>query len=210
MNELTMLNFWPFWAPLTIFAVLWVYLMVHRQFRLQERAPDEVAAFLRRIDWNGALEVFNLPRERYLRETQTEDQFRRTMRVRLHMAREYTARMAHNVCVVHEWANTEMKDAWEKPPEAWTEREHKLQAVAVMAGEFRAFAFMRRTRLTLWIVLRAERWPQPRIPSIAALRLCGVQGEFDLLEKYRHLKESCADAALTYGLPFHEELLAGF
>jgi len=207
MKEL-MLNFWPFWAPLAVFASLWIYLMIHRQFGLQERALDEVAAFLRRIDWDGALEVFNLPRERYLRETQTEEQFRRTMRVRLHMAREYTARMAHNVRVVHEWANTEMKDAWEKQPETWTERERKLHSVAVMAGEFRAFAFLRMARLTLWIVLRAERWPQPGIPSIAALRRCGVQGEFDLLDGYRRLKESCAEAALTYGLRFHDELLA--
>src|SRR6266852_991122 len=209
MKELTLLNFWPFWAPLAIFAFLWIYLMIHRQFRLQERAPDEVATFLRHIDWNDTLEVFNLPRERYLRETQTEEQFRRTMRIRLHMAREYTARMAHNVRVVHEWANTEMKDTWEKPSETWTERERKLHDVAVMAAEFRVFASLRLARLTLWTVLRAEHWTHPGIPSIAALRRCGVQGEFDLLEGYHRLKESCAEAALTYGLRFHDELLAG-
>jgi hypothetical protein len=209
MKEFTFLSFWPFWLPLALFAFLWIFLMVHRQFRLQERAPDEVVAFLRRLDWNGTLEVFDLPRERYLRETQTEEQFRHTMRVRLHMAREYTARMAHNVRVVHEWANSEMKNAWEKPPEACTERERKLQAVAVMAAEFRVFASFRLARLMLWTLLRAELWPRPGIPSIAALRRCGVEGEFDLLERYRSLKESCAEAALTYGPRFHDELVAG-
>lgn len=203
------LNFWPFWVPLAIFVFLWIYLTIHRQFGLQERAPDEVTAFLRHIEWDGTLEVFDLPRERYLRETQTDRQFRHTMRVRLHMAREYTARMAHNVRVVHEWANTEMNGAWEKPLEACTERERKLMVVAQMAAEIRFFAAMRLFWLTLWTVLRADLWPRWGIPSIAALRRCGVDGEFDLLERYRQFKESCAEAALTYGLRFHDELVAG-
>jgi len=202
-----MMNFWPFWAPLAMFAFLWVFLMIHRQFRLPERAPDEVTAFLRPIEWNGPLEVFDLPRERYLRETLTDRQFRHSMRVRMHMAREYTARMAHNVRTVQEWANSEMKDAWEKPPEACTERERKLREIAVLATEFRVFSAMRLARLTLWILLGADRWPA--VPSIAALRRCGADGEFDLLERYDRLKARCVDAALTYGVRFHEELMAG-
>lgn len=208
MKEFT-LNFWPFWVPLAVFAFLWVYLTIQRQFGLQERAPDEVTAFLRHVEWSGTLEVFDLPRERYLRSTQPEEQFRHTMRVRLLMAREVTARMAHNVRVIHEWANSELKDAWEKPPEACTERERKLLVVAQMAAEFRVFASMRLVRLTLWTVLRAERWPGLGRFSIAALRRCGVGGEFDLLERYRRFKESCAEAALTYGLRFHDELVNG-
>jgi hypothetical protein len=202
-------NFLPFWAPLAVFAILWIFLTIHRQFRLPERAPDEVTPFLRHIEWNDTLEVFDLPRERYLRETLTDAQFRHTMRVRLHMAREYTARMAHNVRVVHEWANTQMNGAWEKPVEACTDRELKLRAVATMAVELRAFAAMRLARLALLTVLRAERWPRPAVPSVAALRRCGVDGEFDLLDRYQSFKQGCGEAALSYSLRFHDELLAG-
>lgn len=179
--------------------------MVHRQFSLPERAREEITSFLRHVDWDETREVFDLPRERYLRNTQPDQLFRRTMRVRVHMAREYTSRMAHNVRIVQEWANREIKDAWEKPESALNEKERKLIAVSQTAAEFRVLAAFRNIHLTLWLLF----WRFLDPPSIAALRKCGAENEVDLLALYSRFKENCGEAALTYSQRFYEAIISG-
>lgn len=188
MNDIYAANIFPFWLPLGLFALIWVYMLIHRQFRLGDRSIEEVTGFLRKLDWAETLEVFDLSRERYLKTSQSKHQYRRTMRVRIHAAREFIARMYHNVRVVHEWANTALRAICEKPPETLTPRERQIMALAEKAVEFRILALLRLIKLTLWIVLRIETWPLVSVPSIAALRRCGLQGEFDLIELYRHLQ----------------------
>lgn len=197
-----------FWLPLAAIAALWLYMLIRRQVRMAERTIDEVTVFLRKVDWDETLEVFDLARERYLRIVQSDAHFRRTMRVRIHKAREFMARMYHNVRVVHEWATTELNDIFEKPPETCTNEDKKLRAIAEMAREFRMLATIRMIKLTIWMVLRIERWPIVRIPSIASLRHCGAQGNIDLIELYDRLKNAAADVALTYGPQFSDEIQA--
>jgi len=210
MNEMLETNVFSHWLPLALFALVFLYLLIHQQFRLGDRSIDEVTMFLRRLDWTEVLEVFDLPRERWLKTSQPRRQYRRTMRVRIHAAREFIARMYHNVRMVHEWANTQLRAINGKPEESLTDRERQIVTLAQKAVEFRAFALLRLFQLTLWSVLRIETWPLAAVPSIAALRRCGHQGELDLLELYRVLQEAIARLALARGLRFHDEVRAGF
>jgi hypothetical protein len=43
---------------------------------------------------------------------------------------------------------------------------------------------------------------------VAALRKCGGEDEFDLLDLYSQLKNAAADLALTYGKDFYDDMLA--
>lgn len=190
-------------------AFIGLYLAVHQQFRFDDdRTIDEVAVFLRKIDWVEALDIFDLIGERYLRIVQSDYHFRRTMRVRIHEAREFLWRMYHNVRVIHEWANTELRDLTRDSIECCTERERLIMAIADRAIDFRVFATFRLIELTLWTVFRVEKLPLIRIPSVAALRRCGSEGEFDLLDLYNQFKTAAAGLALTYGKEFHDEMLA--
>jgi len=116
--------------------------------------------------------------------------------------------MYHNVRVVHEWANTELRDIIDKPLDRCTERERLVMAIAEKAGHFRVLATIRLVELTVWTVFRIERWPFIHIPSVAAMRKCGERGKLDLLELYGQLKDAAAGLALTYGKDFHDEMLA--
>jgi hypothetical protein len=197
------------WIPLVAFGLIALYLLIHRQFRFDDdRTIDEVMVFFRKIDWDEAQDLFDQMRERYLRLVQSDYHFRRTMRVRIHEAREFFWRMYHNIRVVHEWANTELRDIGDKSFDDCTEREKLIMAVAEKAAHFRALTMIRLVQLTAWTVFRIERWPFIHIPSVAAMRKCGEWGELDLLELYSQLKDAAAGLALRYGKDFHDEMLA--
>jgi hypothetical protein len=198
-------GFLVFWLPLALFAFLWIYLLLHKQFRLAERTIDEVTVFLRKIDWEEINQLFDRGGERYLRIVQSDYHYQRSARIRIHKAREFLARMHHNVRVVHEWANTELQDI-DRTSAHGTERQKQMMAIAEKAAFFRAMAMFRLFQLNLWTVLRVEKWPWVRIPSIAGLRNCGPKG--DLLTLYAELKESSAGLALVYGKQFQDEILA--
>ena len=192
-----------------MFGLIGLYLLIHRQFRFDDdRTIDEVTVFCRPVDWDEVQELFDVKRERYSRLVQSNYHLRRTMRVRIHEAREYLWRMYHNVRVVHEWANTELRDIIDKPLDRCTERERLVMAIAEKAGHFRVLATIRLVELTVWTVFRIERWPFIHIPSVAAMRKCGERGKLDLLELYGQLKDAAAGLALTYGKDFHDEMLA--
>jgi hypothetical protein len=208
MNEVLEVNVFSHWLPLALFALVFLYMLIHRQLRLGERSMDEVTMFLRRVDWSEVQEVFDLTRERWLKTSQPGRQYRRTMRVRIHAAREFIARMYHNVRMVHEWANTELRAIGEKPPEACTDRDRQIVALAQKAVEFRVFALLRLFQLTIWSVLRIEIWLA--VPSVAALRRCGDRGELDLLELYHALQEAVTRLTLDYRLRLNDEVRAEF
>lgn len=195
-----------FWLPLALFAFLWIYLLLHKQFRLAERTIDEVTVFLRKIDWEEINQLFDRSEERYLRIVQSDYHYQRSVRIRIHKAREFLTRMYHNVRVVHEWANTELQDVHDKTSAHCTERQRQMMAIAEKAAYFRAMAMFRLFQLSMWTVLRVEKWPLLRIPSIASLRNCGADG--DLLKLYTELKEASAGLALLYGKQFYDEILA--
>src|SRR5258708_38828373 len=188
MNAIIGSSLLPLWVSLGFFALIWVYMLIHRQFRLGVRTPEEVTAFLRKIDWDETQELFDLARERSLRLYQSDRHFRRIMRVRIHKAREFIARMYHNVRVVHEWANTEVRIICEKPRETWTDHEHQIMALAAAATQFRMLALKCLIQLSFWTVVRIESWTP--VPSIATPHRCVPGGELNLIDLNRRLQNT--------------------
>lgn len=200
------IHVFPVWLPLITMAAIGLYFVIHHQFRFNDdRTIDEVTAFFRKIDWSQVQELFDPAGEYYLRLVQSKYHFRRTIRVRIHEARELLWRMYHNVRVVHEWANTELRDLEDAPPPDRSHREAVIIAIAEKAAHFRAFATIRLVQLTAWTIFRVERWPFVR-PSVASLCKCGP--DENLLDLYEQLKQQAAVLALFYGQHFSDEMLA--
>jgi hypothetical protein len=198
----------PIVGPLVVLGLLWLYTIVHRQFRLGERTIDEVTAFLRKIDWDEAFELFNLLQERKAWVFHGGPLLRRGTRIGILKAREYMWRMFYNLGVLHEWAKAELQDHLNGLGNGSAEREAMLREIVEMSVVFRTFAFFRLIRLTIWTIFRADKWPMVYFPSIASLRKAGRKGQIDLIDLYRKLGEAAADAALVYGQQFHDEIQA--
>src|SRR5438552_11410908 len=108
-----------------------------QQFWLRERTIDDVKVFLRKIDWDDVREVFDGARERYALRSQSGDHLRKTMRANLLKAREFLSRMSHNARIVHQWANTELKNLLHGAADSSPDQEHQLRETVQMAADFR-------------------------------------------------------------------------
>ena len=180
-----------------------------QQFWLREYTIDDVKVFLRKIDWDDVREVFDGARERYALRSQSGDHLRKTMRANLLKAREFLSRMSHNARIVHQWANTELKNLLHGAADSSPDREHQLRETVQMAADFRTLSRTRLIKLTVWTKLRADQWPLSLAPSIAGLRRLGPNGELDLIRLYEELKTNAATLAMSYGQESHDEVMAG-
>jgi len=176
-------------------------MLIHRQFRLGERTPEEVTAFLRKIDWNenpGALRIWRGSAPcAFIRAIATSAGSCGYASIK---RSEFIARMYHNVRVVHEWANTEVRLILEKPHESWTDHERQIMALAAEAAQFQN-AGPAAAHSAFHLDGGAHGILDGR-PSIAALRRCGPGGETDLIELYRSLQNQQLTACLAHGLSF--------
>ncbi|MCU1304983.1 MAG: hypothetical protein JWQ87_5267 [Candidatus Sulfotelmatobacter sp.] len=193
-------------------AGLFIGLFIYRQFQLRERTIDEVIIFLRKIDWDELAEIYNVGAEGLAVIFADSDYtcFRRSLRVRIHTAREFAWRMYNNARVVQQWATTELADVDLELDDRREEQAQKIRQVVVLATEARAILFMQLIKLTTWTVLRADRWPRHWIPSVAGLRKWHGQPSLDVIELYSKLKVTAADLARRYGQQFYDEVLGAF
>jgi hypothetical protein len=193
-----------------LFSVSFVFVIAYRQFQLRDRTIDEVIIFLRKIDWEELAAIYDIGAEyKSILFADSDYQcFRRSMRVRIHTAREFAWRMYNNARVIHQWASTELADLPTELDGRRKEQEEKIKKLLFIAIEARATILMHLVKLTAWTVFRADRWPRAKIPSVASLRKSPEQ--CDLIELYTTLKVAAADLALRYGRNFHDEVLAAF
>ncbi len=117
-----------------------LYLVLQGRTLVRERTLDDVFPFLRTLDKNEMAELFDTMEEAYRQFRTTEYRFRREQRVRLDLAREYFRRMVHNAVIIHQWANTELRDNINKEPGYYNERERQVINVCDCAVEFRMLA----------------------------------------------------------------------
>jgi hypothetical protein len=198
----------PVWLSLGTSMLVLLYAASQQQFQVGESTLDEVPVFLRRLNWDEVCEVFNRAREQYIWMTQTGYNLRRTTRANILKAREFISRMCHNAHIVQEWANTELEELLNGSDEYSVDKMNQLRETARIAAEFRSLSRMRLLKLSLWTVLRAERWPLKQVPSIASLRNLGANGEIDLIVQYEKLKKGAANLARPYGQQFQDHVLS--
>src|SRR5205809_6263163 len=119
--------------------------------RFRERTLDDVPAVLRTVSAQILEEVLDAETEVDLRLSQDDETYRRELRSRLDVLREYTGRMAHNGLIVLQWGGTERKDL--NPPgfeaNADIESQEKVMALDREATKFRrlSLVYMARTWL---------------------------------------------------------------
>lgn len=186
-----------------------MFVIAYLQFQLGERTIDEVVIFLRKIDWDELNELFNIGAEAIAWVFADSDYycFRRDLRIRIHKAREFAWRMYNNARVIQQWASTELSGLSVELVERREEQHRKIQHALDLAIEARSLMMIRLVKLTVWTLLRADRWPVQFVPRIAVLRKSESE---DLIELYDALRRASADLARRYGQKFHDEVIAAF
>src|SRR5258708_34302266 len=84
--------------------------LLHQRALFKERTWDEVPELLRRLDGDEVSKLFDVEAEFDASMLRHSHRARRTLRVKLDMAREYLRRMQHNALIIFQWADTEWSD----------------------------------------------------------------------------------------------------
>jgi hypothetical protein len=123
---------------------------------------------------------------RRLRESLSDEAYRRELDTHIRLVREYLSRVNHNVRVIQNWVRGEYSQMAEKDPKDYSLDERLVVEALETATELRLYAVAAQTKLWIWGALRIDRWPAQLLPRVPNLRvLYGV----NLLTKYRRLAE---------------------
>ena len=181
-----------------------LYLFLNGRTLVRERTLDDVFPFLRSLERNEMAELFDVMEEAYKRLRTTEYRFCREQRVRLDLAREYFRRMLHNALIIHQWANTELRDNINKEPGYYNQREQQVITVCERASEFRMLTQVVLTKIWFLSLLhQLDKLHLAPALRVAALRKTGTA---DVLNLYERLKDAAAALALTYGVDYYNEI----
>jgi hypothetical protein len=198
----------PDWHPLLFllpfFGAL-VLLVIAARYTLYRRPPgtlEDVAHFVRQVDMLELAALLDPLVPQTLRESLSDDAYRRELDTHIRLVREYLDRVNHNVRVIQNWVAGEYTHMAGKNPEEYNLHERLVVEALDRATELRMYAIAARIKLWVWGALRIDRWPEsllPRIPNLRVLR--GVE----LLGSYRRLTEITQILARGHG-PRQQEL----
>lgn len=172
----------PFLAALA-FLALAARLTVYRRPSCR---LEDVAFFVRRVDMLELTALLDPMVPRMLRESLSDEAYRRELDTHICLVREYLSRVNHNVQVIHNWVAGEYSHMAGKDPDQYNVHEQLVVEALRTVTELRLYAVAAQIKLTVWAVLRIDRWPSKLLPRVPNLRvLHGV----DLLASYRRLTE---------------------
>jgi hypothetical protein len=181
-----------------------LYLILKERTLVRERTLDDVFPFLRALDKDEMAQLFDPMGEAYRRYRSTDYRFRREQHVRLDLAREFFRRMQHNAVIIHQWANTELRDNINKEPGYYNEREQQVITVCERAVEFRMLSRIVLVKIRFLNLLhQLDKLHLAPALRVAALRKTGTA---DMLNLYERLKDAAAALALTYGVDYYNEI----
>lgn len=188
----------PFLAALALLALAARYTV----YRRPPSTLDDVALFLRQVDMLELAALLDPLVPLTLRESLSDEAYRRELDTHIRLVREYLDRVNHNVRVIQNWVAGEYAHMGGKNPEEYSMHERLVVEALEKATELRIYAIAARIKLWLWGTLRIDRWPErllPRIPNLRVLR--GIE----LLGSYRRLTEITQILARGHG-PRQQEL----
>ena len=186
MNLASALHALTFILP---FLCIFVLLALAARFTVYRRPPvtlDDVAVFVRQVDVLELAALLDPMVPLTLRESLSDQAYRRELDTHIRLVGEYLERVNHNVRVIQNWVAGEYAHMAGKDPKDFTLQERLVVEALQTATELRAYALAAHVKLWIWGALRIDRWPTqvlPRIPNLRVLR--GV----DLLANYRRLTE---------------------
>ena len=186
MNLLSIFHAFVFLAP---FLVVLALLGLAARFTVYRRPPcslEDVAFFVRQVDMLELTALLDPLVPRTLRESLSDADYRRELDTHIRLIREYISRVNHNVQVIQNWVAGEYSRMEGKNPKDFSLHEQLVAEALQTATELRLYALAAQAKLTVWCILRIDRWPSPLQPRLPNLRvLFGV----NLLANYRRLTE---------------------
>ena len=186
MNIASVLHVW--WLFLPFLGAL-ALLALAARFTVYRRPPcslDDVASFVRQVDVLELAALLDPLVSRTLRESLSEEAYRRELDTHIRLVREYISRVNHNVQVIQSWVAGEYSQLAKKEPKEYNQREQLVVEALQTATELRIYSLAAQAKLWVWALLRIDRWPQQLLPRVPNLRvLFGV----NLLVSYRRLTE---------------------
>ena len=165
------------------------FLAVVARLTFYRRRPcslEDVAVFVRQVDVLELAALLDPMVPRRLRESLSDEAYRRELDTHIRLVREYLSRVNHNVRVIQNWVGGEYSHMAGKDPKNYSLDERLVVEALETVTELRLYAVMAQTKLWVWGALRVDLWPAQLLPRVPNLRvLCGV----NLLTKYRRLTE---------------------
>jgi hypothetical protein len=187
----------PFLGALGLLAVAARYV-----YRRPPSTLDDVALFVRQVDVLELAALLDPLVPLTLRESLSDEAYRRELHTHIRLVREYLERVNHNVRVIQNWVAGEYAHMAGKDPKDYSLQEQLVVEALQMATELRMYAIAAHVKLWIWGALRIDRWPAQLLPRIPNLR---VLHGIELLANYRRLTEITRALSRNRG-PGHEEL----
>ncbi len=202
MNITFALHTWLFLLPFFGALILLVLAARYTVYRRPPSTLDDVALFVRQVDVLELAALLDPLVPLTLRESLSDDAYRRELDTHIRLVREYLDRVNHNVRLIQNWVAGEYTHMAGKNPEDYNQHERLVVEALQMATELRMYAVAARAKLWIWGALRIDRWPAQLLPRIPNLRvLYGIE----LLANYRRLTEITRTLSRSRG-PGHKEL----
>ena len=159
------------------------------RFTVYRRPPcslEDVAFFVRQVDVLELAALLDPLVPLKLRESLSDEAYRRELDIHIRLVREYLDRVNHNVRVIQNWVAGEYSRMAGKDPKEYSLDEQLVVEALQTATELRFYALAAQVKLWIWGALRIDRWPAQLLPRVPNLRiLFGV----NLLGNYRRLTE---------------------
>ena len=159
------------------------------RFTFYRRRPcslEDVAVFVRQVDMLELAALLDPMVPRRLRESLSDEAYRRELDTHIRLVREYLSRVNHNVRVIQNWVGGEYSQMAGKDPKDYSLDEQMVVEALRTATELRLYAVAAQTKLWTWGALRIDRWPAQLLPRVPNLRV--VNG-VNVLTNYRRLTE---------------------
>lgn len=186
MNIPSVLHAWLFLLP---FLGALALLALAARFTVYRRPPcslEDVAFFVRQVDVLELAALLDPLVPLKLRESLSDEAYRRELDTHIRLVREYLGRVNHNVRVIQNWVAGEYSQMAKKDPKEYSLDEQLVVEALQTVTELRLYAIAAQAKLWIWGALRIDRWPAQLLPRVPNLRvLFGV----DLLVNYRRLTE---------------------
>jgi hypothetical protein len=186
MNIASVLHAWLFLLP---FLGAIALLALAARFTVYRRPPstlEDVALFVRQVDVLELAALLDPLVPLTLRESLSDEAYRRELDTHIRLVREYLDRVNHNVRVIQNWVAGEYTQMAGKDPKEYNLQERLVVEALQTATELRMYAIAAQVKLWVWGALRIDRWPAQLLPRIPNLRvLYGIE----LLANYRRLTE---------------------
>ena len=172
----------PFLGALTLLALAARFTV----YRRRTSSLEDVAVFVRRVDVIELAALLDPQVPRHLRESLSDEAYRRELDTHIRLVREYLSRVNHNVHVIQNWVAGEYSQMEGKDPKDYSAYEQLVVEALQTVTELRIYAVAAQIKLWIWGTLRVDRWPSQLLPRVPNLRvLYGV----NLLANYRKLTE---------------------